>query len=339
MYFRSRLFTAGLIHGEMNNRSDIFYSKILLFGEYTLISGSGALTLPFRHFSAKLAEGPALTESQKDSNRSIRKFADYLNNQKKCLPEGLRLDIDSLYNDTENGLNLESDIPVGYGVGSSAALVASVYKKYGEDLISGMENKMLPTLKTYFSFMESFFHGRSSGFDPLSCYCGVPLLWHSSENIERVIYEELEGSAIHNIFLIDTRQSAGTGQFVNSYLEMTKLPEFRVLLAEKLIPANNRMIHSFLSGNLEALYTDMQEFSGLQLREFNNMIPAGFPEHWKEGILSGKFLLKLCGSGGGGFILGFSKEMESARQYFQNKRIPFLTVSKEKQRYPDDNME
>ena len=81
----------------------------------------------------------------------------------------------------------DSSIPQGYGVGSSGALVAAIYDEYASDKITVLENltrDKLLQLKTIFSEMESFFHGKSSGLDPLNSYLSIPILINSKDNIE-----------------------------------------------------------------------------------------------------------------------------------------------------------
>jgi mevalonate kinase len=43
------------------------------------------------------------------------------------------------------------------------------------------------------------------------------------------------------------------------------------------------------------------------------MIPKIYQKLWQEGIDSNAYYLKLCGSGGGGFILGFTEDIEKAK--------------------------
>jgi len=38
--------------------------------------------------------------------------------------------------------------------------------------------------------------------------------------------------------------------------------------------------------------------------------------------------LKLCGSGGGGYLLGFTKDFDKVRKYFKEKDIELITVYK-----------
>jgi mevalonate kinase len=37
------------------------------------------------------------------------------------------------------------------------------------------------------------------------------------------------------------------------------------------------------------------------------MIPQSFQDLWQQGLDEGHFALKLCGAGGGGFLLGMGK--------------------------------
>ena len=102
-------------------------------------------------------------------------------------PELVTFDLNTLQNDVNNGMYFDSSIPQGYGVGSSGALVASIYDKYADDKITVLENltrDKLLKLKEIFSFMESFFHGKSSGLDPLNSYLSLPILINSKNHIE-----------------------------------------------------------------------------------------------------------------------------------------------------------
>jgi mevalonate kinase len=47
------------------------------------------------------------------------------------------------------------------------------------------------------------------------------------------------------------------------------------------------------------------------------MIPNGFHKLWKEGLETEDYFLKLCGSGGGGFVMGFTRDYESIKDKFQ----------------------
>ena len=51
------------------------------------------------------------------------------------------------------------------------------------------------------------------------------------------------------------------------------------------------------------------------------MIPNHFHELWKRGIDSNAYFLKLCGSGGGGYMLGFTEDFEAASKELEGHRL------------------
>ena len=161
-------------------KSPLFYAKILLFGEYGIINDSKALTIPFNLFKGALKKEKKFLNNSLVSNKILCKFNDYLKTQ------NLKLNLKKFGSDIEEGLYFDSTIPEGYGVGSSGALVAAVYERYAINRISILENldiKKLLKLKIIFSKMESFFHGNSSGLDPLNSYLSIPILVNSKTSI------------------------------------------------------------------------------------------------------------------------------------------------------------
>ena len=54
------------------------------------------------------------------------------------------------------------------------------------------------------------------------------------------------------------------------------------------------------------------------------MIPNQFQSVWKKGIDSGDYYLKLCGSGGGGFILGFTRDYKRAQSQLKGYQLELV---------------
>lgn len=138
----------------------LFYAKILLFGEYGIIEDSQGLTLPYSFYKGALKFSKLESEFEKTSNQSLLKYSDYLSNLE--LPEIFKLDISKLKKDLKKGLFFDSNIPQGYGVGSSGALVAAIFEKYSVQsyLPENISKDQLKSLRTIFGEMESYFHGR-----------------------------------------------------------------------------------------------------------------------------------------------------------------------------------
>ena len=291
----------------------LFYAKILLFGEYGIIENSQGLTLPYSFYKGCFKFSTLESEFEKKSNESLKKYWEYL--AKLELPEQFRLDLPALKKDIENGLFFDSNIPQGYGVGSSGALVAAIFDRYSviQHKPEEIGKNELKELKKVFGELESFFHGKSSGIDPLICYMSLPILIENKENVDRVeIPEENEGKGA--IFLIDSGVVGETGPMVQIFFEKLKNEGFRKTLKEEFIKYNNACIQSFLNKEMTPFFKNMKALSKWAYEHFRPMIPDSVFNAWKKGLDTNAYYLKLCGSGGGGYILGFTKDYEKAEK-------------------------
>ena len=77
---------------------------------------------------------------------------------------------------------------------------------------------------------------------------------------------------------------------------------------------NDACIQAYLKHDLNPLFANLKKLSSLLLNNFKPMIPVVFHKLWKEGIESNAYYLKLCGSGGGGYFLGFTQDIDEARK-------------------------
>ena len=294
----------------------LFYAKILLFGEYGIIEDSQGLTLPYSFYKGTLKFSALESDFEKDSNISLQKYADYL--QGLPLPESFRLNISKLQKDIRKGLFFDSNIPQGYGVGSSGALVAAIFEKYSVRtyLPEHVSKDQLKELKKVFGEMESYFHGKSSGIDPLICYMNLPILIENKENVDKVsIPESHEGKGA--IFLIDSGMTGETGPMVQIFFEKMKTEGFRKTMKEEFIRYNNACIEAFLKKEMNPLFRNLKSLSIWAYEHFKPMIPESIYNAWKKGLDTNAYYLKLCGSGGGGYILGFTKDYKKAEKMLE----------------------
>tara|TARA_B100000925_G_scaffold291930_1_gene282592 strand:+ start:840 stop:1763 length:924 start_codon:yes stop_codon:yes gene_type:complete len=287
-----------------------FPSKILLFGEYTIIRNSNALAVPFELFEGSLTFPKK--DSKNVSNNSdgeLFAFSKYLKNI--ILPfDSCSIDSDSFSFDISQGLTFESSIPQGYGVGSSGALCSAIFQRYGHAPVSILNDPK--KMKKIFSCLENHFHGESSGIDPLISFYSKPILINELRDISIIdIVPPHKGEG--EMFLLNTGRARRTEPLVSLFLEKCKNPNFIDTLDNLLIPASNKCIELFLEGNYQALELDFQKLSKLQYDHFIDMIPKLFRSVWEKGIDSNEYSLKLCGAGGGGFILGFSRDLDKAK--------------------------
>ena len=296
----------------------LFYSKILLFGEYGIIEDSKGLSIPYNFYKGALKIPNKINSISKASNEILRGFLKYLKSSK------IKLDLDKFSSDIDKGLYFNSSIPEGYGIGSSGALVAAVYDKYAFKKTTVLENltrEKLINLKNIFSIMESYFHGKSSGLDPLNSYLSIPILINSKEDIKVTGIPSQKSIGNGAIFLMDSGKIGSTAPMVNIFMEKMKKDGFRKIMNEKFIRYTNLCVDNFLNGDLSDLFNNTKKLSRIVLKNFKPMIPKEFHGMWKKGIDNDSYFLKLCGSGGGGYILGFTENFEEARKQLKDHKL------------------
>ncbi|WP_373055757.1 mevalonate kinase [Zunongwangia sp. H14] len=298
-------------------KGPLFYSKILLFGEYGIIKDSKGLSIPYNFYNGALKVSEDPSEEAKRSNLNLQRFADYLKDLELKNPQLVHFDLESLNADIANGMYFDSSIPQGYGVGSSGALVAAIYDKYATDKITVLENltrDKLLKLKKIFGEMESFFHGKSSGLDPLNSYLSIPILINSKDNIEPAGIPSQTEKGTGAVFLLDSGITGETGPMVSIFMENMKQEPFRKMLKDQFVKHTDACVDDFLKGDVKSLFKNVKSLSHVVLDNFKPMIPAQFHKIWKQGIDTNDYYLKLCGSGGGGYILGFTEDIEKAKK-------------------------
>jgi mevalonate kinase len=315
----------------MNTRSHSFPAKILLFGEYTILLGSSALSIPYWAYDAKL-DFPVNEEATSSrhpvmSNHRLLEFCQYLKVHADHFSK--IIDLERFEQDLGRGLFLRSTIPSGYGLGSSGALVAAVYEKYSRRSHSMEEipgDEEMFRLKLNLSELESFFHGKSSGFDPTACFLKRPLFLRSGGIPGPANLPGSFSAGGQGIFLLDTGQPGKTSPLVKTFLDRFK-PEGRVTDdGMALAGLTNSVLNSFLECSDDIFWDLMRQLSHNQMLEFKAMIPDKMISVWSEGIDSGLFYLKLCGSGGGGFLTGFARDIKMAGTYLERSGQNLIAV-------------
>jgi mevalonate kinase len=305
-------------------KGPLFYSKILLFGEYGIIKDSKGLSIPYNFYNGALKVDENPTQEAIKSNASLRKFVTYLEQLQNEQAELVTFNLEVLKTDVERGMYFDSSIPQGYGVGSSGALVAAIYDKYANNKITVLENltrEKLLQLKTIFSQMESFFHGKSSGLDPLNSYLSIPILINSKDNIEATGIPSQSTTGKGAVFLLDSGIVGETAPMVNIFMENLKEEGFRKMLKTQFVKYTDACVENFLGGDMKSLFANTKQLSKVVLNNFKPMIPQQFHGIWQNGIDTNDYYLKLCGSGGGGYILGFTKDLEKAKRSLKDYKL------------------
>jgi mevalonate kinase len=162
--------------------------------------------------------------------------------------------------------------------------------------------------------MESFFHGKSSGLDPLNSYLSLPILINSKDNIESTSIPSQHTNGKGAVFLLDSGITGETAPMVQIFMEKMKQEGFRNMVKNQFIKHTDACVEDFLNGNIKSLFGNLKQLSHVVFDHFKPMIPSKFHQLWKQGIETNDYYLKLCGSGGGGYILGFTQDLEKAKK-------------------------
>jgi mevalonate kinase len=275
--------------------SRTYPAKLLLFGEYSVLSGSQALAVPLGQWSGHWMVDHSRTHG------SPLEFFDWLFIKSIIDKE----EKESMIADFEKGWTFNSSIPIGHGVGSSGAYVAAVYDRY----LAAKKHKD-PSPSTTMANMEAFFHGSSSGMDPLV-------------SIENKAVLKDDGGAFHvihdpgwpegfKVYLWDSGISRTTGPLVKAYKNKIQDPDFLTNIQHTLIPMVDHAIHFYLSGDASMLEQCINVISQYQRTHFTAMIPEQVMKVWDEVMEKKGTYMKLCGAGGGGYYMIITTQGDTA---------------------------
>lgn len=272
-----------------------FPSKLLLLGEYTVLVGGPALAIPFPRFS-----GHWTFEGTPDQRR-LPELLTWLTQE--TISEKLHLDQFEV--DLRNGMSFQSTIPEGYGLGSSGALSAAIYHRYQ---VKAAES--LSEARVDLATLEGFFHGASSGLDPLVSYSDKTIYVDVRKKSHPVEIQVLNGRDDRlQWFLLDTHIQRESTPLIQWFLQQLKEPDFEQVCRTVIAPKVDFLIRQLRSTvDPDLFFREVQSISQAQFEYWTKLIPSPFLSIWEQGLnADSPYTLKLCGAGGGGFILGLSR--------------------------------
>ncbi|MBP9674663.1 MAG: hypothetical protein KBD63_06165, partial [Bacteriovoracaceae bacterium] len=219
-----------------------FPAKILLFGEYTVLQGSSALLFPYEEFQGHLEIKKKRNAEEELSHKEILHLFDWIQEQR--IP--FIFNQEKLQEDLKKGLFFSSTIPQGVGLGSSGALIAALYYQYAE------KKEKLEDLKKDLSFLESFFHGESSGMDPLVIFTKKGIL--NREGTLTVLDKDYSLMLkSFTLYYTGKKHNRNVGDLVAQYKEKTKDINFFRIIKSELMPEVEKAIDAFLEFRIEDL--------------------------------------------------------------------------------------
>ncbi|HSV75643.1 MAG TPA: hypothetical protein VLH37_01300 [Bacteroidales bacterium] len=309
----------------MESTGEAVFGKIMLFGEYGILSQGRALTIPLKNFSGTLRfpdSNP--NERQATLNKLLFTYYDFLSARATALNH-FGINLRTFETELKEGLYFDSDIPPGYGAGSSGALVAAVYRRFGLGNSTMREGNNFQEFQEILATLEAYFHGTSSGIDPLSCFFGVPLEFSPSGGARVVNLSKQNLPAKAGFFLVDSGFPRKTGELVKLFSQKSQEEAFQIMMQKEYNATVSSCIDSVLAGDFSRFQAALKHLSGLQYKHFSEMIPDGLLKLWEHGLMYQQYTLKLCGAGGGGFILGFAGDFSQLHKI--GKEFPVIEIT------------
>ncbi len=290
-------------------------AKLLLFGEYTVIFGAKALAFPLFTYKGQWQRISGKEKKLEPHQQGLRQIADHCKKYHPAL-----IDIPALEDFLQQDFYFASKIPGGYGLGSSGAVTAAVYERFALRKIEPNETKELATLQQQLARIESCFHGNSSGADPLVSYLQRGILFDNQCPFP------LSGSHSFpsGFFLLDTGITRQTGPWVALFNKWCNEPSYTNRLEAELILLVEDAIDATLHQKNTDLLDLMHLISHFQYKYFTDMIPTPFQTAWLDCLASSHTKLKLCGAGGGGFLLGFTTNPAAAKKLLSAYQLVVL---------------
>ena len=267
----------------------MYPAKVLLFGEHTILRGGRGLAVPY--------PARALRWVQATPDERLLKFSAYL--RTIFAGEDL-LDADQLEDHLSAGWVLAGDIPTGYGLGSSGAVCAACW-----DYAATEQGRQLSgeALRHALARMEQYFHGSSSGTDPLVAYLNQPVSLRTGAPTK----VNLPANWNESFFLVDTGRERQASTLIESFTSRyDHLPDFALRVNEHWTTPADNAITALLTNDRAQLTRNVKQVSDFQRAVLPEFIPAAYHDRWQ----GPHHYLKLCGAGGGGMLLGYLPDPE-----------------------------
>ncbi len=265
--------------------------KFLLAGEHSIVYSGQALSFPIPSLRLRLSEIPANQTPGLYVNRE--RVEDKIWEKVKKVQKIIGASSQQL----ENGLAITTEIPLGSGLGSSAALCVLLAKSYHPEL--PIRDIGMLALEG-----EKVFHEKPSGVDPFTVALEQPIVYRSGEEKTFRFLDTSKILAQGLCFAIaNTGSSHETSEVVQSVLEMKKKK-----------PAEWNLIMRNLSQNvekmIEAVETDPQKKLGALMSDSHEWLQRlGVSSPALDSLVHKMLRLqalgaKLTGAGKGGCVLG-----------------------------------
>ena len=265
--------------------------KWVLAGEHSVIRGCPAVALPHPEFSLTLTFTPTSAPILVTEPEVLKTVMDPL------LEKALRLRGISTECRPRGLLSIQSSIPLGSGLGSSAALCVATARWLAE--VFDIQNAELQRFATE---LEDSFHGKSSGMDVATCLAEAPILFTRGAPANAVFIKQLP-----NFKFFDTGYRCSTRECILKVEDWIKANAALAFEVDQKMARASELAHQGLSENDTRKIIQSMDLSWECYRTWGWIPPQA--EAMREKLLSeGAAAVRLTGAGLGGYCVAFYPE-------------------------------
>lgn len=281
------------------------HSKLILVGEHAVVYGEPAIALPFPEIEVKATidqvDGPIRIDSSFYFG-PLSSMPEKLEGLAICIKKTCEaLDQDA----TGFRIQIQSSIPIGRGLGSSAAIaiaiVRSLYAYYERDLSRNDLIKLVDIAETYA-------HGSPSGIDMAAASSDVPIWFEKDKAIEHVYI-----NTPFHLVVADTGRIGDTHAAVSSIKEQYKVDYTKTKLSITHLGELTTQVRTALHNGDHSLLGMLLNRAQDELSKLG-VSDEGIDRLTKVARKSGALGAKLTGGGRGGCIIALAKSIKHARE-------------------------
>lgn len=297
----------------MKNISYSAPAKVILSGEHAVVYGKPALVSAInKRLTITVIEGKNTDPKMAEIILIVKK---YLQEKSILIPE------------KNCHISIQSDIPIGRGLGSSGALSVAATASLME-FFTGVQYPPEEINNCAYQ-IEKIFHKNASGVDPTtSCFGGLIFYRKEFEFLKTIssLHTKIPKEIAENLFLIDSgRPSETTADMVQQVGKLyNNKSKFVENIFQKIERTTKRMVVSLMKEDAEFIKETMVENESL-LEKIGVVSPST-----RELIETLKpfGVGKITGAGGkkdgSGYLLYYAAEKIKLEKYLQEKNIFYL---------------
>lgn len=262
------------------------HAKCILSGEHTVLRGGEALVLPLKSFSLeieKISEGEGIWITE-DSTKTWTPFEG---------GDAFQRFLEDFFQETLPGLLIHLNMPLGCGLGGSAALAVGLVRLFRPHF---SEEEIFQTALP----IEHFFHGKTSGVDIAGVLAKGPQLYRK-EPFERISLTFFGDSPFFLSFCGEMGKTRPAIEEVSRLRETN--PQLAEAIDEQMKKATQTILSSILNHPDDLRLLAQGVTLAKECFDAWGLITKKMSEEMERLLKKGALAVKPTGSGLGGFIL------------------------------------